>query len=291
MAGARAFRRHKAQMISCGNLPETPACCSSRHAAQLTFFPVTLDTLASAFYHSVSMPGLYVLMLLFCLFLCPANAQQAPRLSLDRSGVLTWVGEYGVAYHLQATARLENRVWTNVASAIAGQSGRTIAVTNNLSTGSQAFYRVIATNAFACTNTGGTACASPAFLGAFESDISGGFLCPSLSCATRAQRTGCGSAWFSLRLLENSDCVAPLRIQVDLQSPPGVDYDLYLYRRCGDAPVASSRLGAGTLDSVTHNINDSQASNDSTDIWIEVRYSSGSQPGNWALTVRTRNCN
>jgi hypothetical protein len=222
--------------------------------------------------------------------LLPVKAQEAPRLSLDRAGRISWTAHYGVTYQLQTTPRLESPAWANIGAATAGQGGRMITVTNPIPNTGQAFYRVVATNAFACANTGGTNCATAFFLGSFRADVQSGFGCPDASCAIAAQRSGCGSAWFSIRLIEDSSCPAQLGIKVELQSPPGVDYDLYLYRGC-DTLVRSSTRGPGVLDSVLYFVNDLPSMQDDTDMWIEVRYVGGTQPGSWTMTARTRNCN
>lgn len=223
------------------------------------------------------------------LLLQSADAQQAPRLTLDRTGRISWNAAYGVTYQLQVTARLEARGWTNIGGPIAG-GGSTGAVTNAISNSGQAFYRVVATNAFACTNSGGMSCATADYVGAFAGDSSSGTFCGGTQCRLATQRSGCGNGWFRIRVTENSTCLADLGFRATLQSPPGVDYDLYVYRACGQL-VGSSRAGAGQLDTVTHRINDSGlGADDSMDLRVEVRFFGGSDPGSWTLSFYTGRC-
>jgi hypothetical protein len=221
----------------------------------------------------------------------PANAQEAVRLAVDRSGRISWTGQYTHSYQLQAAARLENPVWTNVGSAALGGAG-TIEVTNAFPNASQMFYRVVATDAFPCTNSGAANCASAISLGQFAADtaLRQGFSCVPATCVQVAQRSGCGSAWFSIRLLETSDCPAALTVKAELQSPPGVNYDLFMYLGTCDSLRAVSQRGAGQLDTVVNGPPDRAQFDDSTTVWIEIRYISGAEPGNWDLRVMTRAC-
>lgn len=204
---------------------------------------------------------------------------------------IRWRGEYTYSYQLQATERFENPTWTNVGPARFGPSG-TMGFTNAGLSSAQLFYRVVATNGFACTNSGGTNCASAISLGAYPADtlIRQGFQCVPAQCQQVAERSGCGSAWFSIRILENSDCVASLRVKAELQSPPGVNYDLFMYvESCGSLRAVSQRA-AGELDSVVNGVPERSSIDDSTTVWIEVRYVGGAEPGNWDLRVMTRAC-
>lgn len=221
-----------------------------------------------------------------------ANAQEPVRLSVDRSGRISWTGQYTHSYQLQSAARLENPVWTDVGPAALGGAG-TIQVTNTFSDAAQMFYRVVATtNAFPCTNSGAANCASAVSLGQFAADtaLRQGFSCVPAMCVQVAQRSGCGSAWFSIRLLETSDCPAALRVKAELQSPPGANYDLFLYLETCDSLRAVSQRSGDQLDTVVTGPPDRSQFDDSTTAWIEVRYISGSEPGNWDLRVMTRAC-
>jgi hypothetical protein len=105
-----------------------------------------------------------------------------------------------------------------------------------------------------------------------------------------ATRTGRTSTWYKMRYREGSDYDTAGRHRVTLQSPGGVDYDLYVYRACGGALIGSSTAGAGALDSVTINVPDNFTVDDSFDYYIEVRHFGGAACADWTLNVYGRDC-
>ncbi len=217
------------------------------------------------------------------------NAQQAPTLSVDGNGRVSWTGEYTHSYQLQATARLENPAWTNVGTAMFGRPGA-MAMTNAIN-GAQLFYRVVVTNGFACTNSGAAICESASFLGEFPADaLRRQGTCVVAPCQQVAERFGCGSAWFSVRLREDSDCYASLTVKAELLSPPGVNYDLFMYVGSCESLRAVSQRSDVALDVVVNGVQEIAALDDSTTVWIEVRYAGGGDPGEWSLRVMTRAC-
>jgi hypothetical protein len=86
-------------------------------------------------------------------------------------------------------------------------------------------------------------------------------------------------------LYENSGCDAYLRLVLHLDVPPGVDYDLFVYRATCAAMVSSSTNGTGQAENITVTEDDDAGADDSTDFFIEVRQSSGNVAGNWTLRM------
>lgn len=132
------------------------------------------------------------------------------------------------------------------------------------------------------------ACPAAVYLGAYCGDVSGGFLCAS-SRPLRlvATRTGTRSAWYRGRINECSTiCPARLDARLSLQSPPGVDYDLFVYSACG-RQIGSSIRGAGETDNYTLTGGGSVGS-DSADFYVEVRWLSGASCTPWRLTLQAR---
>ncbi len=104
--------------------------------------------------------------------------------------------------------------------------------------------------------------------------------CSTKSCETGPSRTGRGERWYKIRGKNDTGCDDGNKLWVRLQSPAGMDYDLYLYTACG-TQVDSSRLGTGSLDEVTYHWADYDRY-----MWIEVRYYSGSNCSNWTLSTK-----
>ena len=101
-----------------------------------------------------------------------------------------------------------------------------------------------------------------------------------------ATSTGRTSKWFKARSNECSSalfCTGTLFARVTLQSPPGADYDLYVYSDCGTV-IGSSLAGTGAADVVEVQRADTAGTTDSFDYWVEVRYYGGASCTNWTLT-------
>ena len=110
-------------------------------------------------------------------------------------------------------------------------------------------------------------------VGAYDGDTSCGFICGGNGgwdlFATRQGRT---SRWFHGLLREGSSCPTSVEHRFTLDVPPGVNYDLYVYRNngCGMAPVATSAsAGLGTDEQATYRIGDPD--DDLTPYFVEVR--------------------
>ena len=112
-----------------------------------------------------------------------------------------------------------------------------------------------------------------------------GGVCGDDGCRAGPTETGRGERWYKVWLAECDNhpfVVNNLRIEVDLHSPPGMDYDLFLYQPCGNL-VDQSLNGVGQTDTVVGTVSDSLGSDDSCFFYIEIRYYSGDSCSNWNL--------
>jgi hypothetical protein len=98
-------------------------------------------------------------------------------------------------------------------------------------------------------------------------------------------RTGVGEVFFMVRIQETSSSSRPLNARVQLQVPPGQDYDLVV--RCASCTSTvkwTSKQGAGGTEQVAVTRADTFADN-SFDVVIEIRYQSGTSCSPWTLTI------
>ena len=141
---------------------------------------------------------------------------------------------------------------------------------------------------------GGAACASPNVctgatdLGSVSGDTGSG--------VKTAQ--GSGSQWFKIRVTEDDSNVFGLSLlaKAELTSPPGTNFDLFLYlpggssgQECSAVAQSSTNTGADTAKlewGETGTL--SNGSNDDRTMTVEVRWVSGtcSPSAKWSLTVR-----
>jgi hypothetical protein len=111
--------------------------------------------------------------------------------------------------------------------------------------------------------------------------------------------SGTGSQWFTIRVNENDSSISPmkLRTKAELVSPPGTNFDVFIYVAGGSSgqecsAVKASSTNASGADSATADWGESglfsNGSDDSRTVTIEVRWISGvcSTAAPWALTVR-----
>ncbi len=123
-----------------------------------------------------------------------------------------------------------------------------------------------------CGNGGGDSCAAAAYMG--------------VVCGDEAQnqivRTGCGGGWFRFDLSECSSALVDLNYAVQLIQPSGAEYDLYIYSECGNQIAAGS--GGQTL-CADGTVADGFATDDSREIFVEVRMISTSTADTWELRV------
>lgn len=140
---------------------------------------------------------------------------------------------------------------------------------------------------------GGTACASPntcaasTDLGSISGDTGSG--------SKTAQ--GSGSQWFKIRLTEDDSSIDGLTLatKAELVSPPGTNFDLYMYLAGGGSGVECSAVTKSSTttgaDSASFEWGEGLFSNGSSDarnVTVEVRWVSGtcSPTAKWTLTVR-----
>lgn len=108
-----------------------------------------------------------------------------------------------------------------------------------------------------------------------------------LDCFLYHSLSDVGEAWWSVWVTEEAGIFGydSLYLTVELQSPPGVNYDLYLYDGCGGLLLRSSVAAPGQLDRVTYTWEDELAAEDDRQFWIEARFASGSTCEPWVLRV------
>ena len=97
-----------------------------------------------------------------------------------------------------------------------------------------------------------------------------------------------GSAWYRVWVYEGNTSLLfqyPLYFDATLQSPSGTDYDLYLWNACNGTVLDSSTLTGTQLDQVEYSWADNLTGDDSRQLWIEIRYYSGSGCGQWTLVT------
>jgi hypothetical protein len=139
----------------------------------------------------------------------------------------------------------------------------------------------------ACTSP--NTCASATVLGKMSGDTSG----PDLSSK------GDTAEWLVADVTENdnSPLGVPMKLTVTLTSPPGMNFDLYVYLGADVNAIecttvkASSTLGVGQTDSVNFEWGElgplANGVDDSRHVSVEVRYVSGTCQANdqWSLTL------
>jgi hypothetical protein len=142
---------------------------------------------------------------------------------------------------------------------------------------------------------GTTSCASPnACLGATDLGSVSGDTGAGVKTAT-----GTGSQWFSIRVTEDDSSISPMTLlaKAELVSPPGTNFDVFLYLPGGSSgqecsAVKSSSTNASGLDSTTAEWGEtgvfSNGSDDSRTVSVEVRWISGpcSAATPWTLTIK-----
>jgi hypothetical protein len=120
--------------------------------------------------------------------------------------------------------------------------------------------------------------------------------CPTFYMGSVAGDTGSGQLsdsywneeWDYFTITESNDFPVYLSAQIVLYSPPGVDYDLYVYcQSCGGALIGSSALGGltGHYDVVYVYNDDDWGTDDEIDVYVEVRYWSSDRCAWWELDV------
>lgn len=128
-----------------------------------------------------------------------------------------------------------------------------------------------------CVNNGGSSCAGAYYFGQMCGDQGSAVL----------NQNGCGGGWFRMLLTEciGGLTINDLKMRVELQSPSGNNYDLFVYAPCG-ALWGQSTLGPGQMDVVTVTVPDQLFGNDDTNFFIEVRAQSVTSNSQWFLAAR-----
>jgi len=93
--------------------------------------------------------------------------------------------------------------------------------------------------------------------------------------------------WLYFTINEDSGGDEYLSADIDLISPTGVNFDLYVYCvSCGGSLAGFSTNASGVTDTVTVRRDDSFGSDDSFEVIVEVRHYSSTDCANWTLTVQ-----
>lgn len=139
-----------------------------------------------------------------------------------------------------------------------------------------------------CDYTAPNACTSATLLSAIAGDKN-----------TSVAATGVTSEWLKVHVKEEDGSIfeTDLSYTVTLESPPGMDWDVYVLQgpqdgapNCGASPMPGT--GAGGEESVSNGWDDDQGfggEDDSVWLCIEVRYVSGAlcdDAAEWSLTVQ-----
>jgi hypothetical protein len=134
------------------------------------------------------------------------------------------------------------------------------------------------------------ACGTPFYVGAVTGD----------SGASSITDSWFDEEWDRVRFTENDDGIDYVKGRISLYSPPGVDFDLYVYCvSCGGTLIGSSALGGltGHTDTVdVSNDDDWPGWDDSFDVIVEIRYWTSNRCAYWTLTAtgdtgaETNNC-
>ena len=107
-------------------------------------------------------------------------------------------------------------------------------------------------------------------------------------CEQFSSTDGRGGAWYRMWVNEgdwNAFVAHPLFFDAVLQPPTGVDYDLDLYDACGGNLLDSSTLRGSQAEQVEFTWPDNLGGDDRRELWIHVRYYSGSACGLWNLAT------
>jgi hypothetical protein len=205
------------------------------------------------------------------------HAQTAPRITtFQKTGRLVWTNVIpGHYYAVQAKGSL-SQTWTNLGGGLDNIQASNTTMSVTVPVGASQMFFTVQDRGSCCQNFGGVSLLTAVNLGTICGDQDAGVLSSS----------GCGDGWFRAHI---SECFSgfgfpDIRVRVTLQSPPGTDYDLYLYGTDGTL-IGSSTSGTGVTDSIAVAHTDNFGADDSFDIIIEVRRYSAFPCTNWSLQV------
>jgi hypothetical protein len=136
------------------------------------------------------------------------------------------------------------------------------------------------------------ACGGGVNAGTYDGDRSCGFICGgNTGWDNFATYTYRNDRWFRARVREDSTCPADIEHRIRLAVPPGVDYDLYVYRGCGGAAVGiSNNRGNGLDETVIVREGESSGSDDDFDYFVHVIYVGGQTCANYTIRFDGHNC-
>lgn len=97
-----------------------------------------------------------------------------------------------------------------------------------------------------------------------------------------------GSRWFWATAGECSLCSADINALALLRSPPGTNYDLFMYEACGTL-VGSSTKPAGQDDQLAL-VQKETSGPQGFNYWVEVRWESGNTCEDWQLQIYKSGC-
>jgi hypothetical protein len=100
--------------------------------------------------------------------------------------------------------------------------------------------------------------------------------------------SGSTSKWFKVLVHEGSTFISGLSFRATLDSPPGMDFDLYAYLGDSQGPncFASPLHASGSPEALSDSWSDTVGFDDSTWYALEVRFVSGADcTAKWTLTV------
>jgi hypothetical protein len=101
------------------------------------------------------------------------------------------------------------------------------------------------------------------------------------------EHDGAEEGVFVVWVLEESSSDTPPTALVELESPAGANFDLYVScgGACGGALMGSSTLPEGEVDSIDFRTDDRSGETDSRPLYIEVRFAGGETCGDYTLRV------
>lgn len=204
----------------------------------------------------------------------PAHSNPFPQITqLSPHGCLTWTNIIPGEIYAIESAPSPSGGWTNFSTGIIS-TGATMSVEVPMTSGS-AFYRV-ASIGNGCTNQAGRTFEAPVLLGQGCGD----------SPSPSQIRTGCGAAFYRVVVWEcdASFFVArEVKARFQLLSPPGSNYDLYIFRPDG-TEIERSANPPSTPDTVTIANADTIGDDNGFEVVVEIVRESGYDCEPWQLT-------
>jgi len=108
------------------------------------------------------------------------------------------------------------------------------------------------------------------------------------TASMQVSAVGFDEKWYRVTVREDDGAIDYLSATVSLVSPPGVDFDLYVYcASCGGSLAGDSETGGltGHVDSVVVRKDDNFVGDDTFDVFVEVRHFTSNVCASWSLDV------